>query len=228
LGLQYQHTGLATTRGLIKSRPDLVRNLMKAYVEGIHYYKTHRNESLVTLRKYLKTANSDALTEIYEDIGLGLIPEKPYPTLRGIEIMLQELAATDSSAQKARPEQFVDLTFIKELDSSGFIDNLYKTTPAGVAAADRRTASAPVSGKSQMDQPRIAAKVAPPGADTREAQEHVIQAGDTLSHLALRYYGGAHKWMKIYDANRETLKNPHYLYIGQKILVPPADNPETS
>jgi NitT/TauT family transport system substrate-binding protein len=36
LGLEYQHTGLATTEALIRSRPDLVRNVMKAYVEGIH------------------------------------------------------------------------------------------------------------------------------------------------------------------------------------------------
>ena len=40
LGLEYQHTSLATTQALIKSRPDLVRNIMKAYIEGIHYYKT--------------------------------------------------------------------------------------------------------------------------------------------------------------------------------------------
>jgi len=34
LGLEYQHTGLATTQALIRTRPDLVRNVMKAYVEG--------------------------------------------------------------------------------------------------------------------------------------------------------------------------------------------------
>ena len=54
LGLEYQHTALATTRTLIKSRPDLVRNVIKAYVEGIHYYKTHRGEALAAQRKYLR------------------------------------------------------------------------------------------------------------------------------------------------------------------------------
>jgi NitT/TauT family transport system substrate-binding protein len=42
LGLEYQHTGIATTRALIKSKPDLVRDFMRAYVEGIHYAKTNR------------------------------------------------------------------------------------------------------------------------------------------------------------------------------------------
>ena len=95
LGLEYQHTGLATTQALIRSRPDLVRNAMKAYVEGIHFYKTHRAESLAVLAKYLEDQQADILAEVYEDVGLNLTAEKPYPTLRGIGIMLRELAATN-------------------------------------------------------------------------------------------------------------------------------------
>jgi ABC-type nitrate/sulfonate/bicarbonate transport system substrate-binding protein len=107
LGLEYQHTGLATTRALIKSHPDLVRNVMKAYVEGIHYYKTHRQESLTVLAKYLKTNNADALKEIHEDIGLALVPPKPYPTLKGIDTILREIGGKEAEAKAARPEQFV-------------------------------------------------------------------------------------------------------------------------
>jgi ABC-type nitrate/sulfonate/bicarbonate transport system substrate-binding protein len=72
LGLEYQHTGLVTTQALIKARPDLVRNAMKAYIEGIHYYKTHRAESLAILSKYLKTTDAELLTEVYENVGLRL------------------------------------------------------------------------------------------------------------------------------------------------------------
>ena len=145
LGLEYQHTSLATTQALIKSRPDLVRNIMKAYVEGIHYYKTHRAESLAILAKYLKAADGDVLTEVYEDIGLALIPQKPYPTLRGISVMLRELAARDPKIKAARPEEFVDLTFIKELDSSGFIDRLYKAQPLVASGEKRRATPTPIT-----------------------------------------------------------------------------------
>src|SRR5918996_2614055 len=143
LGLEYQHTGLATTQALIKARPDLVRNVMKAFVEAIHYYKTHRSESLAILAKYLKTTDAEVLAEVYEDIGLRLTAEKPYPTLRGIGIMLRELAATSPKTAAARPEDFVDLTFIKEMDSSGFIDRLYQKPAAAVARDDRRPPSGP-------------------------------------------------------------------------------------
>jgi NitT/TauT family transport system substrate-binding protein len=129
LGLEYQATVLACMQSTISSRPDLVRKVLTAYVEGIHYYKTRRNEALALLQKYLKIDDAAALRETYEGVGLSLIPEKPYPTLRGIQLMLKEIAPRNPKAQSARPEQFVHSGFVWELDSSGFIDRLYKATP---------------------------------------------------------------------------------------------------
>jgi NitT/TauT family transport system substrate-binding protein len=232
LGLEYQHTGIATTRRLIKSQPDLVRNVMKAYVEGIHYYKTHPKESLAILAKYLKTADAEALKEIYEDIGLALVPEKPYPTLKGIAVMLQELAGQEPKAQTARPEQFVDLTFVRELDTSGFIDRLYKTMPTVaslppvVAREEPKPADPRPSAREKSAPPaRVAKPVVPVTTTLPEASmenaEYTVKAGDTLSHLASRFYGNAFQWPKIYEANRQVIRNPHYIYIGQKITIPP-------
>jgi NitT/TauT family transport system substrate-binding protein len=228
LGLEYQATGIATTRAMIKSNPDVIRSIMKAYVEAIHYYKTHPKESIAILQKYLKTDDMEALKETYEAIGLTLIPEKPYPTLRGAQMILGELGAKDPKAQAAKPEQFVDLSFVKELD--GFIDGLYKARPA-VASAEM---PAPEAAK---DKVVVASKSAPPAAEKAKpapasaktvpasspkggSQEYTIQAGDTLSRLAHRHYGDALKWNWIYDANKQSVKNPNYIYIGQKIMIP--------
>jgi NitT/TauT family transport system substrate-binding protein len=217
LGLEYQHTGIATTQALIKSRPDLIGNVMRAYVEGIHYYKTNRKESLAILEKYLKTDDAEALTEVYEDIGLALIPEKPYPTLRGIQIMLRELAATDAKAKAARPEQFVDTSFVKELDSSGFIDRLYKSKAVVVRKEAVLPPPAPPSGITKTA-PAGKALSTPAPADV--PQEYTVKLGDTLSHLATRFYGSMDKWRTIYQANAKTVKNPDYIYVGQKLVIP--------
>lgn len=226
LGLEYQHTGLATTQALIKARPDLVRNAMKAYVEGIHFYKTQRAESLAVLAKYLKTTDADVLTEVYEDVGLNLTAEKPYPTLRGIGIMLRELAASNPKSSAARPEDFVDLTFIKELDGSGFIDRLYKK-PAAVLASRESSTPLPVNNKEKVppatDQTKPAAAAAKSVAAISPAdgaREYTVEPGDTLSHIARRYYGTQFKWEKIFQANQPVMKNPDYIYVGQKIIVP--------
>jgi NitT/TauT family transport system substrate-binding protein len=225
LGLEYQHTGLAATRALIKSRPDLVRNVMKAYVEGIHYYKTHRAESLAILGKYLKTSDNQVLTEIYEDVGLRLTATKPYPTVRGIGIMLKELAASNPKTAAAPPEDFVDMTFVKELDASGFIDELYKTTPIVAKRPEptrgTETAQVKAPGKESAAAGQgSASKRAVPLKSGEGPLEHVVIPGDTLSQLALTYLGSSYKWELIFAANRSTMKNPHYLYVGQKILIP--------
>jgi NitT/TauT family transport system substrate-binding protein len=243
LGLEYQHTGIATRRLLTKSRPDLIRNFLRAYVEGIHYLKTHRQESLAIMAKYLKTTDTEALAETYETIGLTLLPEKPYPTLKGIQVILQELSSREANAKTAKAEQFVDLSFVRELDTSGFIDRLYAATKV-VLRRDEQKATIGVhkSSSPQLQEKTVFASKATPAPATSKSsdyaigprteshapdqdatgEEYIINRGDTLSKLAELYYGTQSKWGKIYQANKHTVKNPHFLYIGQRIIIPPA------
>lgn len=246
LGLEYQHTALAVTQNLIKTQPDLVRNILKAQVEAIHYAKTHRKETIAILQKYLKTDDADALQEAYEAEIQALIPQKPYPTLKGIQIILRELGAKEATARAARPEQFVDVTFMKELDSSGFIDQLYKSTAVAKVSPSPEPAPVQVVAKEKPApaQTKVKAVVAdekakpaskPVVASTDKAtassvkttqavspatQSYTIKAGDTLSRLAERFYNSPDKWERIYEANKDAVKNPNYIFIGQKLVIP--------
>ncbi len=83
LGLEYQHTSIATTKALLKSKPDLARDFLRAYIEGIQYAKTHRKETMEILAKYLRTDDKEILDDTYESIIMTLVPEKPYPTMKG-------------------------------------------------------------------------------------------------------------------------------------------------
>jgi nucleoid-associated protein YgaU len=47
---------------------------------------------------------------------------------------------------------------------------------------------------------------------------YVVQAGDSLSKIATKYPGMT--WQKIFDANKDTIKNPDLIQIGQKIRIP--------
>jgi hypothetical protein len=63
-------------------------------------------------------------------MGEEVYPRKQYPTLPGIATVLEAMAKENPKARDARPEDFVDMRFVKELDESGFVDNLYKKKPA--------------------------------------------------------------------------------------------------
>jgi hypothetical protein len=54
-----------------------------------------------SLAKYLKTDDADALQEAYEAEIQALIPQKPYPTMKGIQIILRELGAKEAAARAA-------------------------------------------------------------------------------------------------------------------------------
>ena len=58
-------------------------------------------------------------------IGDNQLPRKQYPTLDGLKTVLGTLGEKDSKARAIKPDDLVDLRFIRELDQSGFIDALY-------------------------------------------------------------------------------------------------------
>ena len=57
-------------------------------------------------------------------------------------------------------------------------------------------------------------------APVQEVQYYEIQSGDTLSAIAKKYYGKASDYPRIFEANREVIKDANLIYPGQKIRIP--------
>jgi nucleoid-associated protein YgaU len=55
---------------------------------------------------------------------------------------------------------------------------------------------------------------------TAEVELYVIKKGDTLSHIAKHFYGNANAYPRIFEANREVIKDPDLIFPGQKIRIP--------
>ena len=68
--------------------------------------------------------------------------------------------------------------------------------------------------------PASAGPPAPPKPE--EPTTYVVVAGDNLSKIAKRIYGDANQWRRIYEANRDVIKNPDLIYPGQKLVLPSA------
>lgn len=132
LGLPYQHTGVATTRRFIKEHPDVVRAYVKSHVEVVHRLKADREIGIKVLAKYMGGLKDREILEKTYDraVADNILPRKQYPTLAGIKMILDTVAEKDPKAKTAKPEDFADLQFVKELDESGFIDRLYSGMPA--------------------------------------------------------------------------------------------------
>ncbi len=68
------------------------------------------------------------------------------------------------------------------------------------------------------------AKVDTSNVAVRESKEvrveiYEVQKGDTLWKIAQKYYGDGNRWKKIYEDNKEVIKDPDLIYPGQKIRI---------
>ena len=125
-GMEYQATAAATTQSFLKKNRKAVVNYSKAIIDAMSQMKRRKEETLKIMAKYLRTNDREAVEAQYEENVNKLFAQKPYPTVNGVKTILQTLADKDERARAVKPEQFVDLSIVRELDESKFIDGLYK------------------------------------------------------------------------------------------------------
>ena len=104
----------------------------------------------------------------------------------------------------------------------GLLDNLFDKDKEHDAEKKKADFSDVAAGGSstapRADVPPVAAT---PNVAARE-RTYTVVAGDTLSKIAKREYGDATKWHAIYEANKDTIKNPDLIYPGQTFKIPGA------
>jgi ABC-type nitrate/sulfonate/bicarbonate transport system substrate-binding protein len=125
LGLDYVGTSLGTTRSVISRKEELVRRVVRAFVEGIHFYKTNQEASIKAIGKLMKTDDAEALEEAYNAYALKFMARVPYPALKGVEAILEDLVRSNPKARGADPKRFIEPRFLRELEESGFVAKLY-------------------------------------------------------------------------------------------------------
>lgn len=116
------HVAFASTRQYLKENPDRVRRFLQAYLEGLKIVRTDADQAKQAIGKYTKLADKDDLDETYKTF-LSAWEKVPYVSSAGVKTLLD--FSNQSGAKSAKPEQFIDNSFLSELDKSGFIDKLY-------------------------------------------------------------------------------------------------------
>jgi len=125
LKIPFWWNGILTREGIIKAKRPLLQKLVRAMVEAIHIIKTEKEYAKTIFKKNLGIADPEGLERAYKDYS-NAFPEVPYPTPEGVKTMLDDLARANPKAASAVPKAFVDMSFVRELDTSGFIKQLYK------------------------------------------------------------------------------------------------------
>jgi NitT/TauT family transport system substrate-binding protein len=124
LKVPFLYTCMVTSRQRIREQPDAVRGMVQAIAEAIHFFKTRKEESIKIMSKYTRGPSRTILEGAYSAYS-QLFVEDTYPTLEGLRNTLEIQSSWDPKAAKAKVEDFVDLRFVDQLRSTGFIEKLY-------------------------------------------------------------------------------------------------------
>jgi NitT/TauT family transport system substrate-binding protein len=110
-GIEYQHIGVAARTDYLRSQGDTVRRFMRAYLESIHYYLAHRDEAIKKAMQLLKVDDRQ-IGEIGFDVRLKSLPPDGKPTVKGIQLCLDDAAEDDPKAKSISAQSLIDLSFI--------------------------------------------------------------------------------------------------------------------
>jgi NitT/TauT family transport system substrate-binding protein len=123
--VDYPWSEIATTRTQIKQDRDLVMRYMRAHLEGIARFKQEPELAKKTIKKMLRLDDDSIAQESWELFAKHRIAA-PYPNIKGMKTSYEYVAATRPDVYKHKPEEFIDASFVEELDKSGFIKKLYE------------------------------------------------------------------------------------------------------
>ena len=125
LNIYYQGTGLVSTQRYISKNRDIVRRMVKSYVDAIHVVRTNPELSKRAFVKYRKTKDEKLLEDAYQTLR-ETVKLKPYPNPESFKTIFKDVSDRIPAAKTANPKDFMDTSFLEELDKSGYIDGLYR------------------------------------------------------------------------------------------------------
>jgi ABC-type nitrate/sulfonate/bicarbonate transport system substrate-binding protein len=130
MDIYYLQNTLESSRGYLRKHRDQALRFMRGYIEGIAYFKKNKRESLEIMRRKLRIQTEQERDLRYLELSYNLLAtsyynDAPYPSLKGIETVLEFISADDPKAKGADPKSFADDSLVREVEASGLIKKFY-------------------------------------------------------------------------------------------------------
>ena len=121
---EFPYICATTTRNYLGRQRDTVKKVVMAHIEATQFFKTHKEESKKIISKYSRITNEAYLEAAYT-ASAKLYDVVPLVTRAGVDTQIKEAISRKPGA-RLRFEDLVDESIVRELEKSGFIENVYK------------------------------------------------------------------------------------------------------
>ena len=110
-GIEFPHVNVVARDDYLETQAQTVRAFMRAYIESVRYYKTHRTEAISKI-VFLSKLPDRQMGEAVYDNSLRATPDDGKPTLKGMEVVIDAAAKENPKAKGLTVQQLVDLRYI--------------------------------------------------------------------------------------------------------------------
>ena len=121
-GPEYVSVAIGTTKPYIRANEDVVRRVVRAYAEGIMIFKNNKAASLKMIQNHLRVKEVDVQEDTYSQFR-EYLDMPPYVSRKGMEEVLRSIGEKDPKARAAKPEDFIDMRFVAELEKEGIFQS---------------------------------------------------------------------------------------------------------
>jgi hypothetical protein len=100
-----------------------VKKFFMAQATAIHEYKTNPSVAIPITQKFLDVKSAENTKAAYEAY-LKIYPDDLRPSIKGLQLVLDEIGKNSAKARATKPEQIVDTSVLDALANEGFFKKL--------------------------------------------------------------------------------------------------------
>jgi ABC-type nitrate/sulfonate/bicarbonate transport system substrate-binding protein len=122
---------LTTTTQYVKNHEDEARSLILALIDGIHFFKTNKTDTLAIIKKrcsQLLKMHDDEEWNCFYDTQSESLESAPYPSIEALQNVFALAVKGNPEIKEFNPLALWDLHYVKEIDDSGYIRKLYQSS----------------------------------------------------------------------------------------------------
>lgn len=110
-GIEFPHVNVVARDDYLETQTQTVRGFMRAYIESVRFYKSHRAEAVSKI-VFLSKLPDRQMAEVVYNSSLRATPDDGKPTLKGMEVVIDAAAKENPKAKSLTVQQLVDLKYI--------------------------------------------------------------------------------------------------------------------
>jgi NitT/TauT family transport system substrate-binding protein len=118
-GPEYVSVAIGTSRNYLSANEDIARRVVRSYAEGVYIFKTNKAAALRMIQNHLKVKDTDIQEDTFNQFSQYL-EYPPYVSRKGVEAVIADVATTAPQAKSAKPDDFIEMRFVAELEKEGF------------------------------------------------------------------------------------------------------------